>query len=85
MHTQVSAEGLLREHACEPHTFALFTSTTSSIDNTPTAPPVNDATMGSTSLSCFGRPTLVINSAYDVPLVHKTTTRGESTRYYGMT
>ena len=43
--------------------FTLFTSTSSSMERTPTAPPVKEATMGSTSPSWLGMPRPEIHSA----------------------
>lgn len=52
-----------------------LTSTTSSAETTPTAPPQNEATIGSTSASCAGRCMLWMNSGYEEP-AGPTTTHG---------
>ena len=45
----------------------LLTSTSSRVVRTPTAPPQNEATMGSTAANCPGRCIFLMKSAYVVP------------------
>mmetsp|Transcript_11686 Transcript_11686/g.32982 ORF Transcript_11686/g.32982 Transcript_11686/m.32982 type:complete len:240 (-) Transcript_11686:197-916(-) len=54
-------------HFCLAWSLMLFFSTIKSDVSTPTAPPQNEATIGSTSASCGGRWTPLIKSAYDLP------------------
>ena len=52
-------------------TLALFASTTSRAERTPTAPPQKAATIGSTAARLLGRCTACTKSAYEVPAQHQ--------------